>query len=201
MHGEHDVSYIPSPTVYQCILCKVRVMLANGAGSLVKWAIFLFLLHDVSGVNERQAFAIEKIDLAAIAQIESSGNPLAVNPRDPSYGLFQITPGVLKEWNAAHKSQRYGLKDLLDPQVNTSVADWYLNRRIPAMLRSLKLPVTLPNLIICYNAGCGAVKKGRIPPVTQEYLLKYHRIAYKAALLNLTTRGGAGTDKATKEQK
>ena len=57
--------------------------------------------------------------LAAVAHHESSFDPKATN--GGATGLFQITPVVLKDYNAQHGTS-YGRSDLLDPVFNTRVA-------------------------------------------------------------------------------
>ena len=113
------------------------------------------------------------IILSIIAIIESSNNPLAYNPKTQARGLYQITPICLKEWNNFHPSEHYALNDLFNPQVNEKIAKWYLTKRIPQMLRYYKKPVTIENILICYNAGIKYVLKGVIPEETKEYIQKY----------------------------
>ena len=113
------------------------------------------------------------IILSIIAIIESSNNPLAYNQKTQARGLYQITPICLKEWNNFHSSEHYTLNDLFNPQVNEKIAKWYLTKRIPQMLRYYKKPVTIENILICYNAGIKYVLKGEIPKETKEYIQKY----------------------------
>ena len=55
----------------------------------------------------------------AIAQVESGGNPKAVNKTGNCVGLLQITPILVKECNLILESKgeekRYTLEDRLDP--------------------------------------------------------------------------------------
>lgn len=114
------------------------------------------------------------IDMNKIKKIESSGNPLAHRKQDNSRGLYQITPAVLQEWNAFHPRNTHTSQDLWNPAVNYKIADWYLSKRIPAMLKHYKKDVTVKNLIISYNAGISYVVSGkRLPKTTQAYLKKY----------------------------
>lgn len=119
------------------------------------------------------------IDLDAIAQIESSGckNKVSKRPGDESYGCHQITPATLSEFNSYNKKS-YTKNDLLNDAVSAEVAGWYLNKRIPSMIRNFKKPVTVDNILISYNAGIKYVKTGKeIPAITKKYLEKYARLA------------------------
>ena len=114
----------------------------------------------------------DEIDMAKIAQIESSGNPLAHNKADDSRGLYQITPICLKEYNNFHKV-KYSMDDLWTPEVSHKIADWYLNVRIPQMLKHYGIKDTIRNRVWAYNAGIVNVINNRIPKTTQAYFKKY----------------------------
>lgn len=120
-----------------------------------------------------QAAQAEEIDMDKIMMIESSGNPLAHNKKDNSIGLYQITPICLAEFNMFHKTEQYRESDLWNPVVNFKIADWYINNRIPKMLKYYKVEDTVENRIWAYNAGIGNVVKGRMPEITKNYIRKY----------------------------
>ena len=119
-----------------------------------------------------------RISLDAIAQIESSGNPRAINRKDNggrgSYGLYQLSPYVVGDFNKAHKSSYKAQIHALEPITAHLIADWYLHKKIPAYLKHFKKPVTLENVLTAYNMGIGAVVKGR---VATAYIAKYRRLA------------------------
>lgn len=116
----------------------------------------------------------EEIDMDKIMMIESSGNPLAYRKADDSIGLFQITPVVLKEWNNFHPKEQHTRADLWNPVVNKKIADWYINKRIPQMLKYYGKPDTVPNRITAYNAGINYVVKDKpLPRITKLYIKKY----------------------------
>ena len=126
-------------------------------------------------IPTRYAHAEAKINLNKIMMIESSGNPLAHNKKDDSRGLFQITPICLKEYNNFHKI-KYSMDDLWNASISTKIAKWYIEKRIPQMLRYFKKPVTTKNIIIAYNAGINYVVKNLpLPRITKLYLKKYSR--------------------------
>lgn len=132
-------------------------------------AAIIFMLHVLSG----KAFS-QEIDLKIIAQIESSGNPLAHNVRSGARGLHQITKICLEEWNNYHPRQRRVVSDLFDAKINTKIASWYINERIPQMLRHYKKADTTENRLIAYNAGISYVVSGKkLPTETVNYIKKY----------------------------
>jgi len=115
----------------------------------------------------------EEIDLKKIAMIESSNNPLAHNKRDDSRGLYQITKIALEDFNNYH-SHKYTMDDLWSPEINLEIADWFINHRIPSMLKHYGKPDTVDNRLIAWNAGIRYVVTGKpIPPITRQYLVKY----------------------------
>lgn len=151
------------------IMLEWITLFAGVVGTVVLWTLVLFLF--VGAAN-----AVE-IDMRAIAQIESSGNPSAWNKRDDSRGLYQITPICLEEWNNYHPAETYTLDDLWDAYINERIAQWYLTVRIPAMLRYYDKPITTHNVITAYNAGISYVAHDKpLPRITQQYLTKYARL-------------------------
>ena len=117
----------------------------------------------------------EEINMDKIAMIESSGNPLAWNKKDNSRGIFQITPICLKEYNNFHPGAEYTMDDLWNVSVSTLIADWYINKRIPQMIKHYGKEDTLENRIIAFNAGISYVVSGKpIPKITKDYLRKYN---------------------------
>lgn len=117
----------------------------------------------------------EDIDLGIIVNIESSGHTDAYNRDSRAVGLCQITPMVLKEYNS-YNFMGMTTKDLFIAENNIIVADWYLNKRIPSMLRILGISDNFKNRLWAYNAGIGNVRKGIYPKETKEYIIKYNEI-------------------------
>jgi len=117
-----------------------------------------------------------KVDMYKIAMIESSGNPLAHNKKDDSRGLYQITPICLKEYNNFHLKGQYTMDDLWNASVSTIIADWYINVRIPQMLKHFNAPDTIENRIIAFNAGIYYVAQNKpLPKITKDYIKKYNK--------------------------
>lgn len=139
------------------------------------FVFFTILLCAITTARGKHAWSQEpapRIDLGIIAMIESSGNPSAIG-RTGDSGLFQITEPVRKEFNqrtGAHVSRQ----DLFNAKTSTKIADWYLHKRIPEMLRFFKKPVTTRNIIICWNAGVARVlTKKPLPTTTASFISKY----------------------------
>ena len=122
------------------------------------------------------------INMDVIAQIESSGNPLAVNKTSGAIGLHQIMPkgkkGALDEWNNFHPKERHNNEDLYDKNVNSKIAHWYMNDRIPKMLKHFKHQDTPENRLIAYNAGISRVGK-KHPKESSDYIKKYNTAQLK----------------------
>jgi len=121
-------------------------------------------------------FSPNSIDLVRLAQIESSQNPRAYNPKSQARGLMQITPISLKDYNNYHAKEPVSPDQLYDPTTNMQVAQWYIQQRIPQMLKAFKIPVTLDNVLWAYNGGIGNVKINRMAPETQDYIRKYNAV-------------------------
>ena len=64
--------------------------------------------------------------LAAIAQVESGGDPNAFNERESAAGLYQIRPIYLKDVNRLLGYQKYSLKDRYDPTKSECMVFIYL---------------------------------------------------------------------------
>jgi hypothetical protein len=117
----------------------------------------------------------QEVDLSIIAQIESSNNPLAYNKRTQATGLYQITPICLKDYNSYHKGMEYALNEMFEPSKGYSVALWYLETRIPQLLKHYGKPDTLETRLISYNCGIGCIDKP-LPVETKNYIIKYHKL-------------------------
>lgn len=137
----------------------------------MKKLIFLLIFLLVSS----NLFA-STVDLSVVSKIESSNNPKAYNKNSQAIGLFQITPICLKEYNVFHPQKTFNKQDLFNPKINTIIAKWYLNKRIPQMLSYYKKPVTIENILICYNAGISFTKSYKLPKETQNYIKKYKKL-------------------------
>jgi soluble lytic murein transglycosylase-like protein len=87
-------------------------------------------------------------EILAIIWSESSGNPKAVNPADPSYGLMQCTMPIGRKYSSAQTPT-----DLMDPDTNVEAGSGFL-----AYLKTrygTTNPLTDPNCawVAAYNEG------------------------------------------------
>jgi soluble lytic murein transglycosylase len=116
------------------------------------------------------------VDIDRIINIESSGNSKAYNSRSGAIGLMQITAICLEEYNNYNKV-KYSRNDLFNPDINIKIGTWYLNERIPAMLKYYKMEVSTANILISYNAGISYVISGKaLPDETVNYIKKYNKM-------------------------
>lgn len=115
------------------------------------------------------------VNMEVIKQIESSGNALAYNKAGNAYGWFQITPVCLEDFNRAN-NEHYSVEELFDPQINSRVAYWYFENRLPQLLRHFGLKDSVHNRIIAYNAGIKRLMSGVLPLETKKYLARYDRL-------------------------
>jgi soluble lytic murein transglycosylase-like protein len=96
---------------------------------------------------------IESDLIKAVIEVESGGNPMAVSPSGAA-GLMQLMPITAKE---------LGVTDRFDPEQNIESGTRYL-RQLLDRFGSTELALW------AYNAGPSAVKAGRMPLETQEYV-------------------------------
>lgn len=114
------------------------------------------------------------LDLELIKMIESSGKLTKEVGPAGERGLYQITPGVWKDYNQAKKRKPGPLDALFDPATAKRVADWYLDW----LHFRCKTP---QDTIIAWNWGIGNWRKWKarganydeLPQVTKDYLKKY----------------------------
>ena len=70
--------------------------------------------------------------------------------------------------------EKYTDKDLFNPRINAMIAFWYMNIRIPQLLRYYNKPITDRNKIICWDAGISYMVENKpLPLETQNFLGLY----------------------------
>lgn len=115
------------------------------------------------------------VNMSALRQIESGGDSGAIGDHGKALGAFQIHKAVIDDFNAKASNkllQPLSHKDVLRPEIGEIVANWYINQRIPRMLRAFGLQDSLENRLTAYNMGIKAVKKGK---VAKEYIRRYKK--------------------------
>lgn len=95
----------------------------------------------------------------AVIQVESAGNPNALSPKGAA-GLMQLMPETAAE---------LGASDRFDPEQNIASGTRYL-RGLMDQFKSTEVALW------AYNAGPQAVRQGRMPLETQEYVPKVLRL-------------------------
>jgi soluble lytic murein transglycosylase-like protein len=93
---------------------------------------------------------LQVAEILSIIWNESTGNPNAVNPNDPSWGLMQVTMPIARAFGVTNQL------DLLDPDTNVKCGAGFL-AEIKTKWQS-KFPQTW---VIAYNEGEGNLLKGR----------------------------------------
>jgi len=118
----------------------------------------------------------EAIDLDRIIAIESGGRTHVDSFRGAKFGrgLCQVSEICLREYNDFNGTN-YSPQDLYKPDINKAIASWYLEVRIPQLLRHYGKAVSLENILWAYNGGIGRVVKGQMARETENYIAKYKR--------------------------
>lgn len=138
-------------------------------------AVIVILLGIIALANAQD------VNMQIIRKIESNGNNKAIS-RCRAIGAYQIMPCVLQEYNDCHKDNWAGQNhrltqlDLFYYDTNFAIAYWYINKRIPQMLKWYGKPITIDNILWAYNSGIGNFIKNIKPKETINYIKKYHKL-------------------------
>lgn len=138
-----------------------------------------------SNQKETPTKVVLSVDMYKISDIESSHNPEAISPKG-ARGQYQIMEPT---WNECVSMMGVNWDydtDWKDPVKNRAVGEFYMDKRIPQMLKAYKIPITVETKLACYNGGIGRVKKAwreggesnwknHLPQETQKYITKYTR--------------------------
>jgi hypothetical protein len=130
--------------------------------------------------TEKEVNLVYAIDHIQIKVIETNGLKNAVSIAG-ARGDFQIMPISLADWNQQHPNEVYSMEDLFNSRINMKIGRWLLEDRIPLILETHKVPITINHILISYNWGCGNMidwyKRGakikNLPNETQQYICKY----------------------------
>lgn len=135
----------------------------NYGGSYGKDGLIKKLIGFFTGNNEKENTNKENKKDAPIdwdeikikqAYAESGFNSKAVS-KAPAYGLYQITPQTLKEFNDK-TGNAYKVEDLYNDKINTEIRDWYMNDLYNREWNTKNNPsdsVRATKTIMAYNMG------------------------------------------------
>lgn len=125
------------------------------------------------------------INIGAVIQIESSGNPRAVSGAG-CRGLCQIAESTWIECTARMGVDWSWQTDAFDPGCNRAVGQFYINTRIPEMLRHYGIRDTVTTRLGAYNWGIGNLQRAwnqhghewlaYAPRETRNYVCRYAEI-------------------------
>ena len=97
--------------------------------------------------------------LPALAIVESSGNPKAVNAKENACGLYQIRPIYLADVNRILGKEAYTLDDRFDPQKSAEIVKIYLTHYGKVYQKQTGKTPTLEVLARIHNGGPSGWKK------------------------------------------
>ncbi|MGM5483144.1 MAG: transglycosylase SLT domain-containing protein [Nanobdellota archaeon] len=163
-----------------------HIKIRNDYGNYIKNSIDK--INDKGKFNEKLKDFLTPCLIQAQIIRESGGDPEAINPNDPSYGLMQIMKptkdDVVQELKDKEIKERSYNPDLMDPQENILIGTYYLAKRINnAIERGAAKEDVLKYALAEYNHGVGNMKKciengryinfdicfDRLPGITQKY--------------------------------
>ena len=122
------------------------------------------------------------VDINKIIKIESGGDLTAENKKSGARGLCQI---IEPTWGECTRlmGKDWSWADAFDGEKNRAVGNFYMNIRIPQMLKYYKIPDTIKIRLACYDWGIGNVKRAYdkynagflefAPQETKDYVKKY----------------------------
>lgn len=128
--------------------------------------------------------------------IESNNNPYAISNK-MGLGLRQVTPVVLDEWKQQFPQYPLEETDLLDPNVNKIVSEWYMDRLVNHYAPVYDIHPTTANLLSMYNMGPSGFRdvligKDKLPNETRDYVNKYSKLENTAKPESGMKRVGSG---------
>ena len=116
--------------------------------------VYMDLIEEYSALH-----AVDPNLVMAVVQAESGGNPNALSPKGAA-GLMQLMPAT---------AAALGVENRFDPEENIASGIRYLSE----LLNRFK---SVEVALWAYNAGPTAVRQGRMPLETQEYVPKVLRL-------------------------
>lgn len=105
----------------------------------MKYLFAFFIALSINAANMDNFFA-------ALAKVESSNNPKAINKKENALGVYQIRAAYYKDSNVIGKHT-----DVYNPVIAKKVVLAYFNRYEPKAV----LNNDFETLARCHNGGCG----------------------------------------------
>ena len=105
----------------------------------MKYIFSFFVALSINAANMDDFFA-------ALAKVESSNNPKAINKKENALGIYQIRVAYYKDSNVGGQHT-----DVYDPIIATKVVLAYFQRYEPKALKNNDFET----LARCHNGGCG----------------------------------------------
>jgi len=125
-----------------------------------------------------------EVDIDAMIQIESSGKTNEVSPAG-ARGLCQIMEPTWNDCNELMKTDWNYWECWNDPEKNKAVGTFYVNTKIPQMIKRWKIPDSDLMRLACYNWGPGNMRKlyekyeyswrDDLPRETFNHLIRYEK--------------------------
>ena len=155
--------------------------------ALYNWRYFVVDYTELIEKNSKEFFVPVALSTAVI-KVESNFDTQAIGGSG-EYGLMQIMPGVVKDWNRIHKDNVQHV-ELFKPEINLKIGIWYLSLGLKKWCKyKYKEALALAQ----YNAGPGTVRrwvpkskksefiKNITYPSTRNYIKKvlFYRNFYK----------------------
>lgn len=151
-----------NPNAYNPESGCIGLTQVNPRGALEDWN---------NSYNDRYHSCLVKVGFCNKATIE---NGELVNCEALSYY-------VEDEEKCKKETKNYNIGDLYNPKINVKIGTWYINQRIPQMLKAYDIEDTIENRLIAYHDGIGNLQKylkgkRKLGKAMKSYLIKYKKL-------------------------
>ena len=135
---------------------KKIVVLISICLVLIAWYYRHYFLTDYVELIEENSkrFFVPVALSTAVIKVESDFNSQAIGGKG-EYGLMQIMPDVIKDWNRVYKDN-VKRTDLFKPEINLKIGIWYLSLGVK---KWKKYKYQEAMALAQYNAGPGTVRR------------------------------------------
>lgn len=127
---------------------------------------------DLIVLENAKRYTVDPALIRAFIQVESSGNPNAINPlsgtnKAVSYGLMQITPALAEDYGIVrdyHNATEAEIAMIMVPSTNVRIGTWFISK--------LLNQYAFDEAVQMYNVGITGYKNGAR---ASDYLAKIKR--------------------------